>query len=198
MSENTRSAAEAFDALRAELGAARADLRRLETAIDKPAPDYSLTLGDMAKRLGAIQKTLIDWELQIPLELPQERLLPEVLEVITKEAKYAAQELRKATSHTIKQQSMRWWMAGTFGLGTVIGVMLFIGIANLLPSSAGDWMAASIFGGDPWTAGATLMRQADPVNFERMVELYQACPQDQSVDLCRAAMTGKAVTAAGQ
>jgi hypothetical protein len=42
------------------------------------------------------------------------------------------------------------------------------------------------------------MRQANPVSFERMVELYQACPKDNSVDLCRAAMAGKAATAAGQ
>jgi hypothetical protein len=198
MSENTRSAAEAFDALRAEVGATREDLRKLAKAIDKPAPDYSLTLGDMAKRVGAIETTLAYWDKRIPVELPGERYLPHELKAITKEAKGAAQELREATSHTIKQQSVRWWMAGTFGLGTVIGIMLFIGIAHLLPRSAGAWMEAAIFGSDPWMAGATLMSQADPVNFERMVALYQACPQDDSVEQCQAAMAGKPAPAAGQ
>jgi len=104
----------------------------------------------------------------------------------------AALELQQATKYSIKQQSMRWWLPGMFGSGTFIGIMLFIGIANLMPSSAGTWMASAIFGGDPWTAGETLMSQADPVSFNRMIDLYQACPQSASVEVCRAAIAVKA------
>jgi hypothetical protein len=205
MSENTGSAAEAFEALREEVAKLRNGIewiykqgREIKTAA--PPKDYDLPLGNIEKRLGAIEINLarMKWEVPLMMELPGERVPPEELVAISKEAKAAALELRKATGHIIGQQTVRWRLVGMFGLGTVIGIMLFIGIASLLPSSAGAWMAASIFGGDPWTAGETLMRQADPVSFERMVELYQACPQDDPVDLCRAAMAVKAATAAGQ
>jgi hypothetical protein len=199
MSETTKSAAVAFDALRVEVGETRAELRKLAKAIDRPTADYNPTLGEMAKSLGGIKADLARLERRPPAELPGERYLPHELAALTKEANAAALKLQQATRHSIGQQAMRWWMAGMFGLGTVIGIMLFIGIANLLPNSAGAWMAAAIFGGDPWSAGQILMRQADPISFERMVELYQACPQNDSVDLCRAAMAVKAAaTAASQ
>jgi hypothetical protein len=199
MSENTGSAAVAFDALRKEVSETRTELSKLAKAIERPVPDYNPTLGAIAKRLGGIEADLARWEEHLPpIALRGERYTPHELAQLTKEAKAAASKLREATRHSIGQQTVRWWMAGMFGFGAAIGIMLFIGIANLLPSSAGAWMAASIFGGDPWSAGQTLMRQADPVSFERMVELYRACPQNDSVGLCRAAIAVKAATVPGQ
>jgi hypothetical protein len=43
----------------------------------------------------------------------------------------------------------------------MVGILLCLGTAALLPRQAGAWMAATIVGGDPWTAGQTLMRDAD-------------------------------------
>jgi hypothetical protein len=75
-----------------------------------------------------------------------------------------------------------------------MGHLQDIGIANLLPNRVGTWMASAIFGGDPWSAGQTLMRQADPVAFARLALLYQACPPNASVELCRAAIAAKTLT----
>jgi hypothetical protein len=195
MSEKKGSPVEAFEALRAEVAATHAELSKLAEGVGKPAPDYSPTLGAIANRLDAIEDGLgYVTGLMPPIELPEERETPEELRKLVKEAKDAALELRKV----IKLHAARWWMAGTLGFGMILGIGLWIGIATLMPSSAGTWMASAIFGGDPWDAGQTLMRQADPVSFQRMVELYQACPQEDSVDLCRAAMAVKAATAAGQ
>jgi hypothetical protein len=195
MSEKKGSPVEAFEALRAAVAATHAELSKLAEGVGKPAPDYSPTLGAMTKRLEAIEDDLeLVRKLMPPIDLPEERETPEELRKLIKEAKDAALELRKG----VKLHATRRWMAATLGFGMILGVGLLIGIAYLIPRSAGTWMASAIFGGDPWSAGQDLMRQADPVTFDRMVELYQACPQGVSVDLCRAAMAVKAATATGQ
>jgi len=205
MSENTGSAAEAFEALREEVAKLRNGVERIyrqgrEVKPAAPPKDYDLPLSNMERRLGAIEANLANmkWEVPLMLDLPGERIPPDELIAISKEAKAAALELRKATGHIIEQKAVRWRMAGMLGLGSALGITLCVAITYLFPSSAGAWMAATIIGGDPWDAGQVLMHQGDPVSFERMVELYQACPQDVSVDLCRAAMAVKAATATGQ
>ena len=59
--------------------------------------------------------------------------------------------------------------------------------AGLLPRSAGDWIAASLIGGGQWQAGQTLMEEASPVSFAKMVKLYNTCG-DQPTELCTAAI----------
>jgi hypothetical protein len=114
------------------------------------------------------------------------------LVAITDQAKAAMQELRAATGAAIEQQAVRWWMTGAAGIGVLLGILLCICMVALMPRTAGAWVAASIVGGDPWTAGQTLMREGDPATFERIVRLYQACPQGSSTELCTAAMAVQA------
>jgi hypothetical protein len=44
-----------------------------------------------------------------------------------------------------------------------------------VPRSAGDWIATSLIGGSRWQAGETLMQEASPEAWARMVRLYNAC-----------------------
>jgi hypothetical protein len=194
MPPETRSAAEAFDALRAEVSETHAEMRKLaKTVTDKPTPDYDLTLGQMAKRLAAMDDRLVNLAHLMPrATLPAEIYLPHELVAITEQAKAAAQELRAATGAAIEHQAVRRWMAGTAGMGVFLGILLCLGLVSFLPRETGAWMAAAIVGGDPWTAGQTLMREGDPATFERMVRLYQACPQDSTTQLCVAAIAVKA------
>jgi hypothetical protein len=194
MPPETRSAAEAFDALRAEVSNTHTEMRTLAKMVaDKPTPDYDLTLGQMAKRLGAMDDRLAGLVHMMPqARLPEEIFLPHELLAITSQAKAAAQDLHAATGSAIEQQAVRWWMAGTGGIGVLLGILLCLGMVALLPRAAGAWVAASIVGGDPWTAGQNLMREGDPATFERMVRLYQACPQDSATELCAAAFAIKA------
>jgi hypothetical protein len=194
MPAETRSAAEAFDALRAEVSETHAELHQLTTMIiGQPAPNYDLTLGEMAKRLGAMEDRLAHLARRMPpARLPEETALPHELATITERAKAAAQELRAATGAVIEQRALRRWMASIGGIGVLVGILLCLGTAALLPRQAGAWMAATIVGGDPWTAGQTLMRDADAASFDRMVRLYQACPLDSPTQLCAAASAVKA------
>lgn len=194
MPPETRSAAEAFDALRTEVSETHAAMRKLAKMVaDKPVPDYDLTLGQMAKRLGVMEDRLASLARQMPpARLPEEIYLPHELAAITDQAKVAAQELRAATSAAIKQQAVRWWMTGAAGSGVLLGILLCLCMVALVPRTAGVWVAASIVGADPWTAGQVLMREGDPATFERMVRLYQACPQDSTTQLCAAAFAVKA------
>ena len=194
MPAETRSAAEAFDALRAEVSETHAELHRLTAMIvGQPAPNYDLTLGEMAKRLGAMEDRLAHLARRMPpARLPEEMILPHELAAIAEQAKAAARELRTATGAVVEQRALRWWITSIGGIGVMVGILLCLGTAALLPRQARAWMAATLVGGDPWTAGQTLMRDTDAAAFDRMVRLYQACPPDSPTQLCAAASAVKA------
>jgi hypothetical protein len=190
----TRSAAEAFDALRAEVRETHAEIRTLTTRIaGASAPNYDLTLGEMAKRLGAMEDRLTHLARHMPpARLPGEITLPDELATITEQARAAAQALRAAIGAAVAQQALRWWMIGSGGTGVLLGILLCLGMAALLPRQAGAWMAATMIGGDPWSAGEALMQEGDAAAFNRMVRLYQACPAASTTEFCAAAIAVKA------
>jgi hypothetical protein len=65
-------------------------------------------------------------------------------------------------------------------------------LTAVLPWGGGNWLAATLIGGDRWLAGQTLMREADPKTWDRMVQLYNACPRAITADQCQAAMAAAA------
>ena len=77
-------------------------------------------------------------------------------------------------------------------LGLTVGVGLWYVAAGLLPRSAGDGIAASLIGGTRWQAGATLMDEASPASFDKMVRLYEACGE-QTTELCEAAVVVRSI-----
>jgi hypothetical protein len=98
------------------------------------------------------------------------------LAAITEQARAAAQALRAATGAVLAQRALRWWLTGIGSAGVLAGILLCLGTVALLPRQAGAWMAATMIGGDPWSAGEALMQEDDAAAFNRMVQLYYACP----------------------
>ena len=93
-------------------------------------------------------------------------------------------------------REQRAWLIAVGVVGLMVGVGLWYVAAGLLPRSAGDWIAASLIGGGRWQAGQTLMEEASPASFAKMVKLYNTCG-DQPVELCAAAIAVKTAEAAG-
>lgn len=92
MSENTGSAAEAFEALREEVAKLRNGVERIyrqgrEVKPAAPPKDYDLPLSNMERRLGAIEANLANmkWEVPLMLDLPGERIPPDELIAIRPE-----------------------------------------------------------------------------------------------------------------
>jgi hypothetical protein len=70
---------------------------------------------------------------------------------------------------------------------------LWFMLTAMLPWGGGTWLAGLAFGGR-WNAGEAMMQDASPAQWERMVRLYKACPQDSTTDLCEAAITVRTIT----
>ena len=66
-------------------------------------------------------------------------------------------------------------------------------VAFLIPWGGGHWLASTLIGGGRWGAGQTLMEEANPAVWERMVRLYRACPLDTTTELCEAAMAVRTI-----
>jgi hypothetical protein len=202
-------AEQAFAALRAEVAAQHRVLERIAAMLAasdrQEAPDYSPTLGAIAKELKAVTARLGALE-QMPalavtpgqqaagLRLKIEKASEEVRRGLghsQAQLDGAVQALRELTGAVRKRRDQQQWLWAAGGLGVMLGVLLWFLLPLILPWGAGDWLAVLPIGGGPWQAGATLMRRADPSTWERMVRLYQACPPDSATALCEAAMTAR-------
>jgi ElaB/YqjD/DUF883 family membrane-anchored ribosome-binding protein len=195
----------AFAALRAEVAAQHRVLERIAAMLAAPdrqeAPDYSPTLGAIAKELKAVTARLDTLERRTsPATLGQQAI------ELRLEIEKASEEVRRGLGHSQdrldgavrklegligsareRREQQQWlWTAG--GLGVMLGVLLWFLLPLVLPWGAGDWLAALPIGGGPLQAGASLMRRADPAAWERMVRLYNACPADRATKLCAAAL----------
>ncbi|MBV9786155.1 MAG: hypothetical protein JO264_20320, partial [Acidisphaera sp.] len=95
--------------------------------------------------------------------------------------------LREAIGAVRAQQEQRAWLWLAGGLGIVGGVLLWVLATAILPWGAGTWLAGLGYGGR-WQGGQALLREADPVSWERMVRLYQACPVASRTEQCEAAL----------
>jgi hypothetical protein len=90
------------------------------------------------------------------------------------------------------QREQRTWLLTVGALGLIIGVGLWYVAAGLLPRSAGDWIAASLIGGNRWQVGETLIQEASPESWAKMARLYTACGE-QATEFCEAAITVRAI-----
>lgn len=84
------------------------------------------------------------------------------------------------------------------GAGIIVGMVLIRVLITVLPWGGGDWLAGVMVGGrTPWQAGETLMRDADPVSFDKMAKLYNTCGS-RPVAFCTAAITLDEAAKAGK
>src|SRR5271165_6181166 len=203
--EDDADAVRAFEALRAEVAALR---RAVE---ERDAPDDSQTLGAMGKVPTAIGSRLDKMEAHPALRLTPEQHTQqiaagiraargEVLQSVAAagtqldEATCALQAMIGATQSR-RAQRRQVWIAAV--VGVALGFLAWWPLTRVLPWDGGDRLAAMLInGGGRWVAGQALMREADPVTWERMTRLYNACPIAIATDLCQAAMAERTAPAA--
>ena len=85
------------------------------------------------------------------------------------------------------------WTAGV--CGAMGGALLWFLLTAMLPWGGATWLASLAFDGR-WNAGEAMMQDASPGQWERMVRLYKACPQDSATELCEVAITMRTITPA--
>jgi hypothetical protein len=197
-------AAQAFEALREEVAALRRGVElvyRQGQQAAPGAPDYSPTLGKMEQALQAIAGRLEAVERQPALMLTPASFRTEIDAVsraaasnvsrpftdAVHQVQSVARDLTALVGRVHERREQRTWLLTAGVLGLIIGVGLWYVAAGLLPRSAGDWIAASLIGGNRWQAGETLMQESSPESWARMVRLYTACGE-QATELCEAAI----------
>ena len=189
------AAAEAFEALRAEVAQLRAVLEGLATT----APDYSPTLAAIAQSLAAMEAH------------PALRLTPDALASQVRQASEAAQQQgrrelanavqrvdaagadleRLADRQRTGREQVRQ-VAIMTAVGAIAGVIVWVSfsgpIARTLPPSwsVPERMAAATLRLDPWTAGAQLMRTADRVSWSVLMAASRLERENRTkLELCR-------------
>ena len=204
-------AAEAFEALRAEVVGLRRGLERLDGLVREgwreqaeareEMPDYTPTLGAMAQELAearerlaaiegkpALALTPAGFQAELKAAVGAATTLPGMeLRVATGQAKAVAGELEGLVGRVRARDEQRAWL-WTAGLcGAMAGVLLWIVAVGVLPRGAGHWLATLLVGGGQWQAGAELMQGANPVGWDRVARLDRACGEVRT-ELCEAAL----------
>ena len=202
--EDDADAVRALEALRAQVAALR---RAVE---ERDAPDDSRTPGAKGKVLTAIGSRLDRMEAHPALRLTPEQHTQQIAagiraargEVLQSVAA-AGTQLDEATralqamigaAQSRRAQRRQVWIAAV--VGVALGFVAWWPLTRVLPRGGGAWLATTVIGGGRWLAGQTLMREADPVTWERMTRLYNACPIAIATDLCQAAMAERMAPAA--
>jgi hypothetical protein len=210
--EEEDDAARAFEALRGEVAALRHGIELVYRQVQAPAaaldaPDYSPTLGAIAQELRAVGKRLDGMEAHPALQLTPAAYATQVTAGVRRVEDEAGRSLTHAqgrfsdglhelrsligSAHSQFVQQRREWIA--VAIGAVLGFVVWWPLAFLTPWGGGHWLASTLIGGGRWGAGQTLMQEADPVVWERMVRLYRACPPDTMTELCEAAMAVRTI-----
>jgi uncharacterized membrane protein len=182
-------ATRAFDDLRAEVAVLRRAVEALGPALkENRSPDYSLSLGQIAKTQAAIGTRLEAIEAHPALRMTPAAFGEQLERAVTKasrEARREAEDLVQGISivsrdvqamlgsaRTREVQNWRLLEAGTIGLvaGLILFPLLGFPLARNLPfASLPDTLAASAMGEDPWRAGMTMMSRADPQKWDAIV-----------------------------
>jgi hypothetical protein len=183
------AAAEAFEALKAEVAQLRVVLEGLPTT----APDYSPTLAAIAQSLAAMEAH------------PALRLTPQDLASQVRQASEAAQQQgrrelanavqrvdaagadleRLAERRRTGREQFRQ-VAIMTAVGAVAGVIVWVcfsgPVARALPSgwTVPERMAAATLRLDRWAAGAQLMRSANPQGWAQVEETAQLARENRS------------------
>ena len=206
----------AFEALREEVAGLRRGIEQVSrqrgtAAGGVAAVDYSPTLGAIAKGLQAVEGRLGVIEGKPALVLTPARFETEIRKAggwaseegvsamrsaaLTMEG--ASREFKEvlAGARSHREQQVMLGMTGI--VGVMGGVALWFLAVAALPWGTGHRMAALMIDGDGrWGAAETLMREADPSRWKRVVGLIHACPEDTLTELCEAAMAVRTISAA--
>jgi hypothetical protein len=208
LDESPDAAAEAFEALQAEVRRVREVVEGLPAALEPiDTKDYAPTLGAIAKSLAAIEQhpalrltpEAFVAQLRQVRETAQEQGRRELTGAAQRlDAASAAMERLVAGERGARQQDK--WLAITGAVAAVGGVLLWVAlsgpIARAMPAAwhVPETMAAATLHLDRWNAGARLMASADPRTWAEITSSVELVRKNQTaLDVCRraAARTGK-------
>jgi len=191
------AAAEAFEALRAEVAQVRAALEAFPPALnDVKAPDYSPTLAAIAQSLEkmeshpALQLTPEGYRRQVKAatDYVREGIQTEMCALV-EDIRSARVQLQQLGANLRARDQQDRWLLYAAGAGAALGVFLWVmmsgPIARRLPWDLAEKMAARTLGLDRWQAGQQLMASGRPQDWRRIVwaanlerdnrEALQAC-----------------------
>lgn len=207
-------AEQAFESLRAEVAALRRGVELVyrqaqQGAAGQPGaevPDYSPTLGAMAQELRAVGARLAAIEgvpalASTPVE--QADGLRRVLHQAGEDARRgllhsqgklddAVQELRGMMEGAHEWREQKRWLRAVGAVGALGGMLLWFLATAALPWGLGTRLAGLAYGGR-WSAGQAMLGDANPVLWDRMVRLYNACPRDSATELCEAVLAVRTI-----
>jgi hypothetical protein len=183
-------ATRAFEDLRAEVMVLRRAVEALGPALkENRAPDYSLTLGQIAKAQATVCEHLAAMEDHPALRLTPaafgeqvERAVAEASRKTLRDAEGAAraisgasQDVQAMLGYARTREAQNWRLLQAAAIGVVAGLTLFpllgFPIARILPfGSLPDRLAAAALGEDGWSAGSGLMQRASPAEWRAINE----------------------------
>lgn len=170
-------AAQAFEALRAEVTALRRSVESLTAAVPSSRPpDYTPTLGQIAKGLENVHARLGLIEGHPALQLTPARHRQAMSQAGDELIGRAAEKFHRAAqvteSHgqqlagligTVRDRDQQFqWLIRTGLAALVVGLLFSPVLASLLPFGLDGRIAASILRSDRWNAGAALMQAGNP------------------------------------
>ncbi len=198
-------AAQAFEALRAEVAVLRRAVEGLPAAWERP-PDYSLDLGRMAKGLAELsgQVEAIGRHPALMLTPEQHRraiaqegkeLMREAVQKLDRAAQEAERERHQlatliGTARTQDRQFVALLWVG--GLMLAIGLVLSPLIAGVLPFELNTRVAALVMRDDRWGAGAALMQAASPEGWQSLIAADSLMRANQDALAACGAAAGRA------
>jgi len=165
-------------------------------------PDYTVTLGAIAKGLATVAGRLEGIEAHPALKLTPEqhqeaiaragsglmRSAAEKLYAATTAAKREQQVLAGIIGSALTQDRQFKWLAWTGGIALLLGLLLSPFAARLLPFGWDEGVAASILNTNRWNAGITLMRSTNPSGWDKLVaEMNLVEPNHELLTACREA-----------
>ena len=173
-------ATRAFDDLRAEVAVLRRAVEALGPALkENRSPDYSLSLGHIAKTQAAIGARLEAIEGHPALRITPAAFGEQLERAVTNASREAKREAEDCSPGDFRgepgaqamlgsartREAQNWRLLEAAVLGVVAGLILFpplgFPIARNLPfGSLPDTLATAALGEDGWSAGAALMHRA--------------------------------------
>jgi hypothetical protein len=197
--------AQAFEDLRAEVSELRRALEALPGAWEESrSPDYTPSLGTIAKGLAAVENRLAGIEKHPALRLTPEQhqqavaqagnmLMREAVQKLDRAAQDAERERHRLAGligTARKQDEQRHWLLWT-GLGAlVVGLLVSPFVAGMLPFGGDSAVAAVIMKADRWNAGIALMQAGSPDGWRGVADASNLVRVNQeALAACRKAAT---------
>ncbi|MCF1505993.1 DUF6118 family protein [Afifella sp. H1R] len=195
-------ATRAFEGLRAEVTVMRQAMEELPAALEgQRAPDYSSTLGQIAKNLHAAVVRIDALEKHTGAQLTPEAFgrqmhnaRSEIFRPIQSDMREAERRVLDAANRlsmaaeTIRDRGeQRKWLIGAAAAGVVAGLVLFPLLGRVLPEAIGTRMAALTMGDTRWNAGMSMMGAESPESWNFIAQAWTlADSNSEALDACRA------------